>query len=96
MHEGSHSGFVNRIIQPQCFLKLSYNPIRVQKQVNHKKYLEPLIGRQNFLNDIYDVIKGFLFNKSPNVDDIDPLVILLQGETGTGKTHLARALCEKI
>ena len=61
-----------------------------------KKYLDPLIGRQNFLNDIYDVIKNFLFNKSPNVEDQDPLVIMLQGETGTGKTHVARALCEKI
>ena len=35
----------DKIIPPQCFLKLHYNPLIVQKTVTHKKYSEKLIGK---------------------------------------------------
>lgn len=35
----------NKIILPQCLLRLKYNPLIIKREVNLKKYEEKLIGR---------------------------------------------------
>lgn len=67
----------------------------VQKQVNHKKYVDPFIGNKQFISEIYDKIKEFFMTVMPDKDRV-PLNIIIQGDHGSGKTHAARTLCEKI
>lgn len=85
-------------ISPLQMLKLNFNPLIVQKEVNHKRASEPFIGKSGFMNEIYDKIKQYLFgqrfNGSPQHKD--PLSIVIAGKSGTGKTHLMRAICEKF
>lgn len=83
----------NKLIPPQAFLKLHYNPLIVQKTVNHRKNNSEFIGKQNFINEIYEKIKNFFF--SSNTEKL-PFSALITGESGSGKTHLVRCLCEKL
>ena len=78
-------------------LKLSYNPLIVQKEVNHKKFSERMIGQSNFITEIFDEIKSFfLQNSFPNSEEKSSLNIIIQGELGSGKTFCLRSLCEKL
>lgn len=85
-------------ISPLQMLKLHFNPLIVQKDVNHKKMSEQFIGKSGFMGEIYDNIKQYLFGQKFNgpPDSKDPLSIILAGKSGSGKTHLMKALAEKI
>lgn len=50
------------------------------------------------MNEIYEKMKQYLFGQRFNgtPDNKEPLSIIISGKSGTGKTHLMRALCEKI
>jgi len=46
--------YQNKIIPAQAFLKLHYNPLIVQKEVNHRKSNTEFVGKQNFMHEVYD------------------------------------------
>lgn len=77
VHDGSTSGYHNKIIPPQVFLKLHYNPMIVQKTVNHKKYIDPFIGNNSFISEIYDKIKEFFMTASLTDKERAPLSIVI-------------------
>lgn len=56
----------NKIIPPQCLLKLSYNPLFLEKEVNNRKYTRKLMLREDFVNKILDKIKSYFFNPHPS------------------------------
>lgn len=45
--------------------------------------------------EIYDLIKDFFFNHKMDIDKV-PLNIIIQGDSGSGKTHAVRCLVEKL
>jgi len=85
----------NKIIPPQCLLKLSFNPLLVQRDVNHRKYNDLYEKKIPYANQIYDTIKNFFFgpNQEPGRS---PLNIIIHGEIGSGKTQTVRTLCQKL
>ena len=48
-------------LNPLNQLRLHFNPLIVQKEVNYRKSSEAFIGKQQFMNEIYDKIKGYLY-----------------------------------
>lgn len=70
----------------------------LQKEVNHKRQSEPFIGKTQFVNEIYEKIKSYLFgqNFSGPPDRKDPLCMAITAVLGQGKTHLVRTICDKL
>lgn len=60
--------------------------------MNFKKS-EPFIGKTEMFNNIYEKIKNYYFGSH---SDNRAMNIVITGVTGSGKTHLLRAICEKI
>lgn len=68
------------------------------KEINHKRQSEPFVGKGQFVNEIYEKIKQYLFgqNFTGTRDLKNPICIALTAVLGQGKTHLARTICEKL
>ena len=89
--DAKNSRTTNKIIPPQCLLKLGYNPLVVQRDVNHRKYEDLYEKKIPSVNQIYDTIKNFFFGA--NQEGRSPLNIIIHGEIGSGKTQTVRTLC---
>lgn len=83
---------------PQAYLKWSYNPLIVERSVKHAKHQHnrEYIDRIGQVNQIHRDIKDFFKRHTQNKGSITPLNMIIQGELGSGKTHLCRAVCEKL
>lgn len=84
----------NKIIPPQCLLKLGYNPLIIQREVNHRKYDDLYEKKLPLVTQIFDQIKSFFF---PNQEPGHSLLnIIIHGQHGSGKTQTVRSLCQKL
>ena len=86
----------NRMISPQSYLKLAYNPMIVERHVKHSKYVHSFQDKIGQVNSIYRDIKEFFISHSQHEQTLQSMNIIIQGEIGSGKTHLCRAVCEKL
>lgn len=87
------SQITKRPTPPQNFLKLRYNPMVLIKEVDHSQYNDKFFGNRESITKIQDKIRNFVFSKS---SDQGSLSIVIQGEPGQGKTHMARTICELL
>ena len=87
-----------RMHPPQAYLKWSYNPLISEKSVKHAKHQHnrEYIDRIGSVNQIHRDIKDFFIRHTHNNESTTPLNMIIQGESGSGKTHLCRAVVEKL